>query len=38
VVRVPGHRRVTDGERTHLSWSADAVHLFDRDSGTRIEV
>jgi sn-glycerol 3-phosphate transport system ATP-binding protein len=38
VVRVPGRRHVTDGERTHLSWSADAVHLFDRDSGTRIDL
>jgi sn-glycerol 3-phosphate transport system ATP-binding protein len=37
VVRMPGHVRVRDGDRVGLSWPADALHVFDADSGRRIE-
>jgi len=37
VVRVPGHHRPAPRERAHLAWDREAVHLFDRTTGRRIE-
>ncbi len=37
VVRMPGRVRVRDGERVGLSWPDDALHVFDSDTGRRIE-
>ncbi|MCF7698973.1 sn-glycerol-3-phosphate import ATP-binding protein UgpC [Loktanella sp. M215] len=36
VVRVPGARRLTEGETLHVVPEPDSVHLFDATSGARI--
>ena len=35
-IRLPGSTRVAEGDRLPLAVPADAIHLFDRDSGARI--
>ncbi|MDX1528485.1 MAG: TOBE domain-containing protein, partial [Gammaproteobacteria bacterium] len=35
VLRLAGHVRVKDGEDVKLSWTRDAIHLFDAASGRR---
>jgi multiple sugar transport system ATP-binding protein len=34
--RIPGLLSAQVGDRVHLQWSADDVHLFDRASGVRV--
>ncbi len=35
-VRMPGMLKAQIGDRVHLQWSPDDVHLFDRESGLRL--
>ncbi len=37
VVRMHGRFRVQTGERVNLTWSSDAMHVFDAESGRRVE-
>ena len=36
-VKVPGHRRVGEGERVHARLDPLKLHVFDRESGKRVE-
>ena len=36
LVRAPGRVRLADGAAVRLGWKADAMHLFDVDSGARV--
>ena len=38
LVRVPGRVRIAQGERAALSWTPEAIHLFDATSGRRAEM
>ncbi|MGH6948214.1 MAG: ABC transporter ATP-binding protein [Kiloniellales bacterium] len=37
LVRVAGHATVNAGESVHLVWESDKMHLFDADTGDRVE-
>ena len=36
-IRVPGRYRLGEKNRVHLTWPQEAVHIFDKASGKRIE-
>jgi sn-glycerol 3-phosphate transport system ATP-binding protein len=36
-LRVPGRTPVAPGQTVHLAWRPDAVHLFDADTGRRLD-
>lgn len=38
VVRMPGRFRVRNGERVNLTWSNEANHVFDANTGRRVDL